>query len=103
MSEEYVFQIEEWSSLDEFSIQVEGRCCEGTIQAGDKFSELVIRGKSDEGSFYEKQSRSVSANVCEVISIRPGVLGLSEAGTLTLEGLDREAIARDCLLKGNRS
>ena len=103
MSEGFIFQVEAFAPFGQATIQIEGRCCEGSIQVGDTFSELLVRTRNDDGSFNVEEARSVSISVREVTSIRPGLLGVGEAGTLEVGGADGVELGIDSLLKGHRT
>lgn len=103
MNQSFSFQVEESAPIGHGALQVEGRCCEGTIQEGDRFTELVVRTKKQDGSFNLDETRAVSILVHEVTSIRPGFLGFGETGTLKVRGVEAAGLGRDCLLRGHRS
>jgi len=103
MKENFTFQVEAFSTIGKSFIEVEGRCCEGNVQQGDIFTEILIRTKRDNGSFDIVEARLVFISVKKVTSIRPGFLGIGESGTLKIEGVEAINLERDCLLKGTRS
>lgn len=103
MSATFIFQVETSASGEQPTVQIEGRCCQGEIRQGDIFTELLVRIRNDDGSFSLAGTRSVSIPVQEVTSIRPGLLGLGEVGTLKVDGAEDVELGRDFLLKGSRS
>lgn len=103
MNESFIFQIESFESVKQAATQIEGRCCEGSIQKGDTFTEFLVRTKKDDGSLIIEEARSVSISVRNVASIRPEFLGVGEAGTLDVCGVEGLELKRDSLLKGHRA
>ena len=103
MSNYFIFQVETSVPLDQATIQIEGRCCEGYIQKGDCFTELLARTSNTESAFSTANTSAVSIRVHKVTSIRPQLLGLGETGTLIVSGAATTDLKRDCLLMGRRS
>jgi hypothetical protein len=103
MSNFFTFQVETAVTLDQASLEVEGRCCEGYIREGDCFTECIVRTRDENGEFTTEFTSVVLIKVRKVISIRPDLLGIGETGTLILDTASTENLNRDNLLRGHRS
>lgn len=103
MSECFMFQIEFCSLVDPTTVRVEGRCCEGSVQAGDTFTEFVSRDRDEHGAIRTIGTQTVEIKLQNVTSIRPGFLGIAETGTLILDISANADILRAAFLSGVRN
>ena len=102
VADEFVFQVEVSYDVGQATVRVEGRCIGGDIRTGDKFTEVVLGPEAPAGAVDEVGPRVVDAWVDSLVSVRPGLLGICESGTLLLRLHPMVSLNRGALLRGYR-